>query len=81
MAGPGGSDGNLCLAGKIGRFASQVQSSGPGGEFSIPVDLSDLPPPLSAVLPGETWNFQAWYRDANPVPTSNFTQGLAVGFH
>ena len=81
VSGPGGSEGNLCLSGKIGRFASQLQSSGPAGELELLVDLNSLPPPLGAVQPGETWCFQAWYRDANPAPTSNFTQGLSVDFH
>ena len=75
---PGGSQGNLCLGGKIGRFAGQVSSTGSGGEFSIPVDLNFLPmSPPQAVQPGETWNFQAWFNDG---ATSNFTDGLYVTF-
>ncbi|MFT6833658.1 MAG: hypothetical protein ACJAZN_003843, partial [Planctomycetota bacterium] len=28
---------------------------------------------------GETWNFQAWYRDAvSGTPTSNFTDGISI---
>ena len=33
-----------------------------------------------AVMPGDTWNFVAWYRDVNPSNTSNFTDGLSVTF-
>jgi hypothetical protein len=33
-----------------------------------------------AILPGETWNFQAWYRDLNPGTTSNFTDGISITF-
>ena len=81
VANPGGSQGNLCLGGTIGRFAQQVQNSGGAGEFGIQVDLTMLPPPLNvAVQPGETWNFTAWYRDMNPTATSNFTDGRAVLF-
>jgi len=81
VANPGGSQGNLCLAGVIGRFVSQVQSSGAGGTFTIQVDLTKLPPPLNVpVLPGDTWNFQAWFRDKNPSTTSNFTDGVSVLF-
>ncbi len=29
---------------------------------------------------GDTWNFQCWYRDNNPVPTSNFTDAVSVTF-
>ena len=80
VANPGGSQGNLCLGGTIGRFTAQVQSSGGAGTFSIPVDLGAMPPPLGSVQPGDTWSFQAWYRDVNPTPTSNFTNGVAVTF-
>ena len=81
IANPGGSQGNLCLAGTIGRFTQQLQNSGAGGSFTIQVDLTQLPPPLnSAVLPGDVWNFTTWYRDKNPSNTSNFTDGLSVLF-
>jgi len=35
-----------------------------------------------AILPGSTWNFQAWFRDADPAGTSNFnlSDGLEVTF-
>jgi hypothetical protein len=33
-----------------------------------------------AVLAGETWNFQAWYRDLNPTTTSNFTNAVSIAF-
>lgn len=75
---PGGSAGNLCLGGTIGRYASSVLSSGAGGAFSLPIDLTDMPQPTSgAVQAGETWNFTAWYRDGS---TNNFTDGIAVLF-
>jgi len=79
---PGGSQGNLCLGGVIGRYALLAQSSGPDGQFGIPVDLTQLPSPIGTpVLPGETWNFQAWFRDHNPGSTSNFTDGVSVLFN
>ncbi|MCP3918441.1 MAG: hypothetical protein GY711_23090 [bacterium] len=84
VAGAGGSQGNLCLSGQIGRFVGpgQVLSSGATGTFSLLVDLEAMPTPLFpvAVQPGETWNFQAWHRDANPTPTSNFTDAVSVTF-
>jgi len=76
---PPGSQGNLCLSGAIGRFANQVQSSGAGGTFSIPVDLTNMPPPLqTAVLAGDTWYFTAWFRESGG--TSNFTDGIGITF-
>jgi len=76
----GGSQGNLCLAGQIGRFADQVKSSGGNGRFTIQVDLTAIPPGMQTVLPGEDWNFQCWYRDVNPNPTSNFTDAVNILF-
>jgi hypothetical protein len=81
----GGAQGNLCIAGpSIGRYVGpgQVKNTGFSNTFSLVVDLTQHPTPMGtvAVAPGETWNFQAWYRDANPVPTSNFTDALQVMF-
>lgn len=78
----GGSQGTLCLGGSVGRFNAQVMSSGASGVISIDPDLNAFPQPtgLVSVSPGETWSFQAWYRDANPTVTSNFTDGVAVTF-
>ncbi len=82
---PGGSIGNLCLGGSIGRYAGpgQVLSSGATGAFSLALDLAITPTPsgLVSISPGETWNFQAWYRDTVlGIPISNFTDGLAITF-
>ncbi len=79
---PGGSQGNLCLGGQIGRFRTQVGSTGSAGAFSIQVDLSAIPTPMGTtqVQAGQTWNFTAWYRDVNPTPVSNFTDALTVDF-
>ena len=81
---PAGSQGNLCLGGSIGRYVGpgQVQNSGSAGVISLDVDPSALPQPLgpASAQPGETWSFQIWFRDANPLPTSNFSDGVAVTF-
>lgn len=78
---PGGSFGNLCLGSPIGRFASQIQNTGASGAFSIAVDLAAMPMnPIVGVAPGESWSFQAWYRDNDPTPTSNFTDAATVTF-
>lgn len=78
---PPGSQGLICLSGTIGRFnaPSQVGNSGAGGTIELVVDPTSIPvnPPV-AVAPGDTWNFQAWFRDLGP--TSNFSDGVAVSF-
>ncbi|QDV09009.1 hypothetical protein Poly30_45650 [Planctomycetes bacterium Poly30] len=83
---PGGSAGTLCLGGSIGRYVGpgQIQNSGASGSFSLPLDLTAIPQPNGAVpaQAGETWRFQAWFRDVTttspPIPTSNFTSGLEI---
>ncbi|MDA1266689.1 MAG: hypothetical protein O2816_16535 [Planctomycetota bacterium] len=76
---PGGSQGNLCLGGTLGRFTESLMTTGALGELSYQVPIDALPSPLpTGVRPGETWNFQTWYRDVGA--TSNFTQVLSVTF-
>ncbi len=84
-ANPGGSAGNLCVAGSIGRgVGGGVQTSGATGEFTGNVDLDMIPTPASgntSVMPGETRYFQAWHRDSQlGFPISNFTNGLRITF-
>jgi len=80
VVGPGGSQGNLCLGGTIGRYVQDVDNSGPAGELLLQIDLTDMPGPTSSVSSGETWNFQCWFRDMNPNTTSNFTDGVSITF-
>ena len=84
IPGAGGtSNGNLCLSGAIGQFvqAGQVKHSGAAGEFSMQVPLTQVPQlgGFISVLPGDTWNFQAWHRDTVGLG-SNFTNGVEVEF-
>lgn len=82
VAMPGGSQGTLCLGSFIGRFVApgQIMNSGAQGSFSLTIDPRTLPSPSGPILPsyGETWHFQAWYRDANPTTTSNFSSAASV---
>jgi len=77
---PGGSQGVLCLGGPIGRYAPQTFATSALGSGALAVDLGALPQPTGfrAALPGETWTFQAWHRDANPSVTSNFTHAVSI---
>jgi hypothetical protein len=78
---PGGSQGNLCLGGGIGRFLQQVQNSGASGSIAIQANLLALPTSMGPVAAqaGQTWNFQAWFRDSvGGVATSNFTDGVSL---
>ena len=79
----GGSQGNLCLGGGIGYYKSSIVSSGASGQFSLQLDLTQTPTPAGfvAVQAGETWNFQAWYRDRSPGRTTNFTDGISITFN
>ena len=77
-----GSQGRLCLGGAIGRFVGpgQVQNSGAAGAFGLTIPLGAIPTPVGLVAGGigDSWNFQGWYRDANPGATSNFTSAVRV---
>lgn len=82
---PGGSQGNLCLSGVLGRFveAGQIQNSGATGEYSLAIDVGVLPIGVGSVAaqPGETFYFTSWYRDTfGGMQTSNFSDGYAVTF-
>ena len=51
VANPGGSAGNLCLGGAIGRYVGpgQVLNSGATGAFSLALDLTNTPQPTGGV--------------------------------
>jgi len=82
---PGGSQGNLCLGGAIGRYVGpgQIQNSGPAGEISLLIDLTLTPTSTGIwpIQPGETRNFQCWFRDSvGGAAASNFSDGLEITF-
>ncbi len=78
----GGSQGTLCLGGGVGRFdePGEIRMATSEGLTSVQLELTQFPTPggLISAMAGEVWNFQAWYRDANPTLTSNFTDAVAV---
>jgi hypothetical protein len=85
VSNPGGSAGNLCLGGAIGRYVGpgQVQNSGQMGEVSLQLDLTMVPQPTGpvSIIAGDTYNWTTWYRDAvGGSATSNFSDGLSILF-
>ena len=78
---PPGAQGPICLGNPLGRIGASVGAVGVDGILAHEVDLLGLPfVPNIAVAPGETWHFQAWYRDSNPGPTTNLSDAIAVLF-
>lgn len=79
---PGGSDGNLCLSGDIGRILDAVGRTTLWGEGTAPIDLTQLPGPsgFSSVFAGDTRRFQVWYRDGGSSSGTNLTNSIAITF-
>lgn len=81
---PGGSAGNLCLGGQIGRFNGSITSTGSNGNLSLPVSLMSTPTASGvpySVQQGDTMYFQFWHRDVvGGAATSNYTNGLSATF-
>lgn len=84
VPGAGGSQGTLCLGGALSRYTrpGEVQFADAAGRARLPLDLGATPVGnvIQAVTAGQTLYFQAWYRDVNPGPTSNFTSAVSVTF-
>ncbi len=81
VAQAGGSQGNLCLGGSIGRLNQQIFQTEFWGTGSADVDLAAIPQPSGTVSAsaGETWYAQAWFRDTvGGTATSNFTSGSSI---
>lgn len=76
------SNGNACLGGNVGRFLQQVAPADPAGRVEFAVDLTSIPlgSGAAAVVPGDTWYFQAWHRDVVGPAGNNFTRSLCVTF-
>lgn len=78
---PGGSFGDLCLTGPIGRFSFSISNSGPFGELFQEVDLTQIPLPVGSAVGqvGETWHFQTWFRDqVGGQNGTNFSSSLSL---
>lgn len=80
---PGGSLGNLCLGGAIGRFNGLIAQADAAGAIRTTVDLTALPQGAGTVAAqaGETWYFQRWHRDVvGGMAASNLTTSVAITF-
>ena len=66
------------------RFAVR-HSSGPTGTAHLVFDLTNVSTNanLTVVAAGETWSWQAWYRDVDGggAPTSNLSSAVGVTFN
>ena len=62
-----------------GTMINAVGTSTTGFGYDVPSTIPDTVP--LAIMAGDTWHFQGWYRDtAAGVGSSNFTNGLSVTF-
>ena len=84
VSNPGGSQGDLCIGSlALGRHVNDIANSGAAGTASLALDLANVPTnlALTAVVAGETWYWQAWYRDeSGGMPTSNLSSAVGVTF-
>ena len=80
---PSGSRGILCIGGAIGRHKGNLVFTGTAGQATFPVDLTAIPTPTvpRAILAGDTYFFQAWYRDFEAgVSINNFSDAVEMSF-
>ncbi len=81
---PGGSQGDMCLNGAdVGRYINSPIQTSPDGWATQAADLNQIPHPTQgavAVIAGQTYGWQLWYRDMNPGATSNWTNAVRVTF-
>ncbi|MAF65406.1 MAG: hypothetical protein CMJ84_07095 [Planctomycetes bacterium] len=72
-------DGFRCVGGQVYRLP--VVSTDFLGDVSYSLDLANPPHPDGRIDPGETWNFQFWYRDPLFGGSGfNLTEGLEATF-
>ncbi len=85
------SAGTLCIGSTLGfgRHLGSDVFAGSGGTFNINLDLASVPfsgssggsTSTQAIQPGETWNWQCWYRDGDQQSgQSNMTDAISIQF-
>ncbi|QDV10059.1 hypothetical protein Poly30_56210 [Planctomycetes bacterium Poly30] len=50
-------------------------------QLTLSLDAIPTPTGFRSVLAGETWYFQAWFRDFTGFGFSNFTDAVEIAFH
>jgi hypothetical protein len=77
-----GTVGYQCVIGNLAVFRDSLSFADASGRVLHEVDLTALPtrPTSTAVQPGETWHFQAWYRDDMGGSTTNFSLPTRIVF-
>ncbi len=72
-------DGIRCVGGGLNRL--QVHNTGFGGVLTHALDNTNPPTGAGQIFPGQTWNFQAWYRDPAAGMTGfNLSNGRSLVF-
>jgi hypothetical protein len=80
---PGGSQGALCLGGRLARFnrPGELGVASADGRMERVIGTDSIPVnPTVPILAGESWVFQCWYRDNNAGFSSNFSAAVEVQF-
>ncbi len=68
-----------CVGGPIFRLSAVLTDV--AGDQTIAVDLANPPSEAGRILPGSTWKFQFWYRDALAIGGNfNLSDGLSATF-
>lgn len=83
LANAAGFRGTLCLSGTVSRFNWFPLDTGPLGEMTLQLDLTNIPSPTgwSMITAGTTWNFQALFRDSQAgQSTANLSDGVSIQF-
>lgn len=78
---PPGAQGPLCLGAPVARLSTVPYNTAASGFFRHQVETLSIPFDTPyAIQPGETWYFQAWFRDNDPSPTIGFSDAVSIQF-
>lgn len=80
---PGGSEGNLCLGGQLGRYNGSISQASADGTVEFAMDPASIPSPTGsfAAMAGQFYQWQLWHRDSlGGAATSNYTNAVTILF-